>query len=73
MCSIEVSKGPEQLQVYFAQCTMINITNNHRVKNRFHRMEEKGLDSGRLLLRRTKRKQREPRREMDVIDFAALD
>jgi hypothetical protein len=44
MSSIEVSKAFEQLQAHFAHCTMINITSNHTVKNKFHLVEEKAGD-----------------------------
>jgi hypothetical protein len=57
--SVDVSKGFGQLQADFAHCTMINITNNHHVKNQFHRMEEKGDHWTHLLLRRTNRRLRD--------------
>ena len=56
VCPIDVSKGSEQLQANFAHCTMINITNNHNVKNQFHGMEEKPDDLRYLLLRRSNRR-----------------
>jgi hypothetical protein len=72
MSSIDVSKAFEQLQAHFAHCTMINITNNHTVKNRFHLVERKDADCSRLLLRRTNRSSGAPDRGMHVVDFVDL-